>query len=163
MKTMLAPPWVIWANEVKALFAQDKEVKVVLDWEEMAVRLYVESPEKADALTALLPETKDFGGVSVSVSIIPGNKPGDKFRDPFKTAFAGNDLYVETVSAECPLGSFTYVVWRAEILQFFADNLGDVCGNKSMLVETAVKDVLKDQHSIYHCTEPLAIQLPQWP
>lgn len=163
MKTMLAPPWVTWGNEVKALFAQDKEVKVVLDWEEMTVRLYVETQEKADALTAMLPETKEFGNVTVSVSVIPGNKVGDKFRDPYKTAFDGNELYVETVNADCPLGSFTYVIWKAEILQFFNDNLADVCGNKSMLAESAARDVLAEKHNVYHCTEPLAIQLPQWP
>ena len=26
-----------------------------------------------------------------------------------------------------------------------------------------IKDVLKTQAGVYHCTEPLAIQLPQWP
>lgn len=24
-------------------------------------------------------------------------------------------------------------------------------------------DVLNEQHNVYHCTEPLAIQLPSWP
>ena len=163
MKTKLSPPWVTWANEVKALFAQDKEVKVIADWEEKTLRLYVANAEKADALTGLLPEKKEFGNVTLSVSVIPGNRAGDRFRDPFRTAFAGNDLYVETVNAVSPLGTFTYVVWKAEVLQFFDDNLGDICGNQSMLVETAARDVLREAIGIYHCTEPLAIQLPEWP
>lgn len=163
MKTMLAPPWVTWGKEVQALFGQDKEVKVMLDWEEMTVRLYVENAEKAEALTAMMLEKKEFGNVEVAVSIIPGNKAGDKFRDPFRTAFNGNAMYVETVNAECPLGSFTYVLWKAEVVQFFNDNLGDVCGNKNMLPEAVARDVLKEQNCVYHCTEPLAIQLPEWP
>lgn len=159
----LSPPWVTWVNELKSLFAQDKEVKVVADLEEMTVRVYVESEEKADAIAALLPETKEFGNVTLSVAVVPGNKTGDKFRDRFMTAFAGNPLYVETVGAECPLGVFTYVLWKADVVQFFNDNLGDVCGNKSMLPETVAKDVLKAQDGVYHCTEPLAVQLPEWP
>ena len=163
MKTLLAPPWVTWVNELKALFGQDKEVKIVSDWEEMAVRVYVENAEKADAIAALLPESKEFGNVTLSVTVIPGNKAGDKFRDRFQTAFAGNPIYVETATAECPMGSFTYVLWRAEVIQFFNDNLGDICGNKSMLPEAVAKDVLVEQHNVYHCTEPLAVQLPSWP
>ena len=157
MKLKLSPPWITFAKEVTALFETDEEVKVLYDGVEQTITLFVDNAAKADALTALLPEQKEFGNVAVKLIVKPSNdaRTGDAYEDTYKTAFDGNDALVSTATVVNPLGTFTYVVWDAQIVQFFADNLGDIEGNESMLLAEVAADVLAPAGGVYHCTVPI--------
>ena len=41
MRLKLAPPWVTFVNEVKALFDEDPQVRVVYDNDTVELKLYV--------------------------------------------------------------------------------------------------------------------------
>ena len=89
-KLKLSPPWMTYANEVKALFREDKEVRVVYDDEEKKLKLYVDNPRKADALAQLLPAEKTFGKHPTQKPlylleriILAASKKGDIVLDPF--------------------------------------------------------------------------------
>lgn len=165
MKLKLSPPWVEFANEVKALFAGDKEVTVIYDDEEKVISLYVDNAQKAEALTELLPETKEFGGVTVKVTVIPANGlTGAPVQEVWQTAFAGNPNFSGVKFIQIPLGNFTYIIWQPSVVQFFNDNLGDVNGNKTMLVEDVAKDVFQPQVGVYHCSgKAFGAPLGEWP
>lgn len=163
-KLKLSPPWVSFANELKALFAGDQEIKVIADHEENVISLYVDNADKAEALASILPEKKTFGNVSVSVTVVPSNKPGDKYRDQMKTAFAGNPALVDVLTIASPLGTFTYAVWAREVVQFFDDNLADPHGLRSTLFEDIARDVFKNDLNVFHCTDAgLNAPLGEWP
>lgn len=165
MKLKLSPPWVEFAHEVKALFKGDKEVRVIYDDEEKVISLYVDNAQKAEALTGLLPETKEFGGVTVKLTVIPANGlTGAPVQDVWQTAFSGNPQFSGVKFIQCPLGNFTYIIWRPSAVQFFNDNLGDVNGNQTMLVQDVARDVFTPQIGIYHCSAQLfGAPLGEWP
>ena len=162
----LAPPWVTFANELKALFRNDKTVRVVFDQQQMLIKIYVESATKAEALEQLLKAEADFGGTVVRVSVIPGNAVSDKYVNVYATAFESNDALSDTKCVTSPFGEFTYVIWTATPEQFFDDNLGDFQGKKTILVEDIARDVLAEKPGVFHCTEEicyLGTPLGEWP
>ena len=51
---MLAP-WMVYYHELQAFFNKDSEVRVMLKPDKFAIDIYVDDPQKAEALTQLLP------------------------------------------------------------------------------------------------------------
>lgn len=165
-KMKLSPPWVGFANEMKALFDRDCEVKVVMDQEAMEIKVYVDNAAKGEALTALLPEIKVFGNVEVKITVVPSNEPGDRYKDDLITAFDGNPALRYIQEEYSPLGDFTYVVWENRVVQFFDDNLADLHGLRSTLYEEIARDVFQHMNGVYHCTDigdSLNAPLGEWP
>ena len=165
MKDMkLSPPWITYYHELKALFAEDPEVKAIFDQEDCIIRVFVNNEAKADAIARILPEEKGFGNVTVKIAVVPSNKPGDRYVDDIKTAFDRNTALVGIETVTSPLGSFTYVVWSREVVQFFDDNLADLHGIKSTLYEQIARDVLRDGLGVSHCTASGVLEpLGEWP
>lgn len=146
-KLKISPPWEVWASKLQELFAADPDVEVVktLDGERKSVRLYVQSEDKADALAQLLPEKETFGGVEVSVKVLPGNeeeKPSAA--DLLRRAFAGNPALadVDEVPAGPGAPCLAYALFRPEVVQFWADNLGHPQGLVTTLFEDVATEVL---------------------
>lgn len=155
MKLQLSPPWVTYFNEMKALFAQDGEIKPFFDQEENVISIYAANTAKAEALMELLPTEKAFGNVTISIKVYPANgRTGDKYECAYKAAFDGNPLFKYVKTVDSPLGTFKYVVWKRDILQFFNDSLSDIAGNKTMVCADAASDVLISVPGTFHCTEP---------
>lgn len=151
----LSAPWTTFYREVEALFGEDPDIKIVFDENDLVIRLLVEDPDKADALTQLLPTEKNFGNVTVSLSVIPANKDVAPSKiSLIKRAFHGNPAYHYSASAE---GIFSnpihYVVFANKVVQFFNDDLGDVNGNCSTLYQEIAKDVLGEGEGICYCTD----------
>lgn len=148
----LSTPWVTFYFEIEALFKNDPDVIVELDEEDLAIKLYVDGVEKAEALAKLLPDSRNFGNITVPIAVIPANKEQTKL-DLFVKAFEGNPAlsYVVKGSPDKPF-SFDYVVFRNEVVQFFNDDLSDVNGNESTLFEDIARDVFEDAE-VYFCTD----------
>jgi len=161
----LSPPWVTFANEMKAMFALDDSVRVIFDQQAMEIKLYVESATKAEALEALLVKEAVFGGVTVKVTIIPGNAVSDKYVNRYATAFENNQALIDTKYAVSPFGDFTYAIWTSRPVQFFDDNLADVDGKKTMLMEEVARDVMAESPNVFHCTLSVTnlAEPKQWP
>ncbi len=151
-KLTLSPPWITFANEMKAMFDNDDQVSVVFDQEESVISVYVEGQNKAEALEQLLVKEAVFGTVTVKVKVIPGNTPDNKYVDLYKTAFQGNCNYRGSTFVSGPLGKFTYIVWSCVPKQFFDDNLADYQGNRTLLLEDIAKDIFAEADGVYHCT-----------
>ena len=148
-RVKLSPPWCIFYREVNALFERDPEVHVVYDEDDEIIKVYVENPEKAEILAGLLPETKTFGRVSVSLQVIPadGRKLSTELptvidASTFTKAFEGNGAfsYAKTFKNVFQYEA-TYVVFQPDVVQFFADDISDINGLRSTLYEEVAKDV----------------------
>ena len=153
-KLNLSSPWVTYVNEMKALFEKDPQITIVYDNEDCTVKLFVESESKADALQKLLPETKEFGNVTLKIEIVPANAD---LADPnvalFCAAFEGNPVLEEVRSISSVMGTFNYAVFKKEVVQFYNDQLDDLHGNKSTLYQEIARDVIGQKEGIFYCTD----------
>lgn len=150
-------PWVTYYREVDALFKKDEEVFVVLDEENVELRIYVNNQSKASAIQYLMPTEKEFGNVILKIEVIPAN--GMKMRnvdeasilDIVCDAFRENDA-VYMVTGVRSMFDLIYVIFRKEVVQYFDDNLGDINGNCSTLYEVIARDVFRDV-GVKYCTD----------
>lgn len=151
-KLMLSAPWVTFIHELQLLFEQDKDIRMLVDSNNLEVKLYVEDWKKADALTKLLPAEKAFGNVTLKIEVIPANRGDDSPFALIQDAFKGNPVFVGAEAASKTIGTFNYAVFKKEVVQFFNDQLDDINGNKSMLYQDIAKDVLGEQDGVFYCT-----------
>ena len=146
-------PWITYFRKLDALFGKDPEITVNYFNDPAVIKLYVDNPMKADALSQLLPDQVVFGGVTAEVQIIPSNKPLAK-ADLFAQAFAGNPAFSRMVDVE---GVFTnpihYCVFNKEVVQYWDDNLCDINGNESTLYQDIAEDVFDNTDGVMFCTE----------
>lgn len=156
--TKMSPPWYGYANQIEALFGQDPEVHILREFDEdtLLLSLYVDEPEKAYAIERLLPDEVNFGGTILYIRIIPGNVPkSTSLAQYYRKAFEGNPVVkdIETVSGVFT-NPITYVSFRKEVIQYYDDNLGDLHGNRSMLMQDIAMDVFeKNKDGILFCTD----------
>ena len=155
--TKMSPPWYGYANQIKALFKEDPEIHIREEFEgELILSLYVDDPEKAYAIERLLPEEVDFGGTVLYIRVIPGNtKKEPALSEIYKKAFNGNPVVKEmkTVSGIFT-NPLTYISFRKEVVQYYDDNLGDLHGNRSLLMQDIADDIFAaNKDSILFCTD----------
>lgn len=155
----MSAPWVIFYRELEELFKYDPQVHVVYDEADNHVKLYVDDADKAIALDILLPHTKVFGSVSMSISVIPANTTERDFaatnRDElFRVAFRGNGAFsfAKTVTGIF-VNNLTYIVFRNRVVQYFNDDLGDIYGQCSTLYQEIAKNVFGETEGIFFCTD----------
>lgn len=149
-----SPPWETYFNEIAALFANDKGVKVEKDFADgrYVIHLYVEGAAKADALARLLPDEKVFGDIIVSLVVHPANAVED-VGSLLRAAFEGNEDVVTIAEERMPDGSkVRYVVLNGSICQFFDDNLTSYSGQTTMLLQDVARDVFDPIDGTFFCT-----------
>ena len=149
----MAPPWVQYANAVKAMFREDPEVMV--DYEDISrsLKLYVSNPMKAEALDRVLEHEKVFGNEAVTLMVVPAN--GEySIRDWIRVALNGNGAVSRFVDVEGPLSNpLTYIAFKKEVVQYYNDNLGDLYGNRNTLYETLAGEIFPKHEGVLFCTE----------
>lgn len=167
MSTHLSPPWVTLYHMISKLFEYDPEVKVEQDEETYAINLYVEDQRKADALTKLLPASKEYGNVIVPINVIPANVEEPSKILLFQDAFEGNEAISCFYTGCGPTKDINYIAFDPIVVQFFNDQLDDINGLKTTLYADIAKEVFGQQDGIYFCTDPadesLEIPLGEWP
>ena len=164
----VASPWVTFARKVYKLFETDPEVKLEWSDENVELKLYVTSQEKADALTKILPMEKAFGNVTMKVTVVPANPTEESLMKTFEKAFKGNPAvsYTETIGAYG--GQFNYIVFQPEVVQYFNDNMADIHGIESTLYQDIANEVFEEHAGIFFCTDLedqtfLGRPLGEWP
>ena len=156
----LQPPWVEFEAQVRALFGSDPGVKVeYTDTPKRTLTLRVESHRKADAIRRLMPTYYDFGNIRVIVVVIPANRDGDVLpadactADVVAAAFKGNPVVTQVRQVSKGLfKDLSYCVFSKEVVQYPIDNLADINGNRSVLMEDIAREILTDANGVYFCT-----------
>lgn len=166
----MSPPWIIFYRKVETLFSEDEQVRVVYDNDDIAIRLYVEDPVKADALTTLMPTEKDFGNVTLNIEVIPANgikKISTVGTNLYAELFRGNNAvsYIKEISNVFS-NSMVYVVFKKTVVQFYTDDLGDINGYSSTLYQEIAKEIFGNQQGLFFCTDindRVGSPLGEWP
>lgn len=156
-KFNLSSPWFIYYREINALFEKDFGVRVVFNEEGPEVKLYVDDPEKAEALRELLPSEKEFGDVYLLITVVPSNEAKNN-AVLFRKAFEGNEAvsFIHTTN-NIFSSDLTYVVFKKEVVQYFTDDLSSINGVHSTLYQDIAKDVFDEHEGVFFCTSTLAL------
>lgn len=162
-KLKLSPPWVIFYQEIKALFEKDPHIKIVYDEDEQEISLFVDDANKADALTRLLPAEKTFGAVTLKINVIPSNSEGvvntlcyqysNDLATIYQRAFNKNPIldYIKVISGIFT-NNLTYIVFKKEVVQYYNDSLNDIHGCCSTLYENLAREIFVEQEGVFFCT-----------
>ena len=150
----LSPPWYGYVNKLKALFGRDEEITIKYNEETLTVSLYIDNTDKYEALKKLLPETKDFGGTILKIDLIPADKENEGTFDYFIKAFKNNPVVADIQEIKGVLSNpIMYVSFEKKVVQYYDDNLGDINGNRSTLLEQLAREVFNDVKGVYFCTD----------
>mgnify|MGYP007069841494 CR=1 FL=1 len=149
-KLQLSAPWTEFYRKLNALFAKDNDVNIIYDESNATIKIYVATEQKANALNALLPQSKSFGNIQLFIIVIPPNDTDIQYLDItnaelFNTAFENNDALYKAIDInisgiDCPL---TYVIFNPEVVQFFNDDLSSIYGLTSTLYQEIAKETFE--------------------
>lgn len=153
-KVKLASPWVGYANKIEAMFKEDPDVKFEYDDKLKVITLRVNGNDKADALTRLLPGEQNFGGVTLTLYVIPANE-GETTKDLFRRAFSGNPIVSEIVSLETLWGEMNFVVFKPKVVQYYNDNMLDLNGIRTTVYQDLAKELFDGDDKVFFCTEKI--------
>ena len=137
----LSAPWDIYFRKLEALFGKDPQIRIEYDREDIAIKLYVESIDKANALEVLLPKEKVFGNVTLTVTVIPANKPTD-IPNAVEAAFKGNPIYMGTRSYQINGATFSYALFTDKAAHYYSDDISEYNGKTAALYNSIAKDVI---------------------
>lgn len=173
MKTFkIEAPWYTFGKKVKALFAQDKDIRigdvVPVDIElgkgaddydyNFVMDIEVLNHEKYIALDRVIPKHKSFGGVTLKIQIFDEENTLLKSgMDIYHTIFKGNPIVRDIIDTldftETP---HAFVRFEPKVVQFFDDDLSDYNGNWTGLAEDIARELfLNDMSGVHFCTAPL--------
>jgi len=167
----VSPPWEEYKSRLEVFFKDDKDIRIIYDDEnptDRIITLYVENATKADALSILLCDTKEFGNITVHVRVMPCNVTRVSYvkndvADPeqlFRNAFAGNPI-VDTINVIRGIrdAELVYIMFKNEVVQYWNDNLSDYNGFCSTLYQILAHEIFNDIPNVYYCTAQLTYTL----
>ena len=152
--TKLSAPWDIFTKRMKKLFEGDKDITIEYDDTDIPmIRVLVDSEDKYESLTKLLPSIKEFGNVKVLINVVPSNKKKTT-AELIETLFKDNPVFSKIVTASLPDKSvINYVMFEPEVAQYYADNLRDPYGNNSELYADIARDVFSKMDGLQYSTD----------
>ena len=171
VRLKISPPWITYLNMIEALFGcNQKNIAVNYDNEQKKIVIAVNDGDMHAAIRKLLPEKKQFGNVTIAIETDGplSNITFTSNKELFDAAFKNNPAYVESVPVDSLVISYTYVVFKNCVVQFFNDNLNDLHGNVSTLYQDIAKELFEDAglYGVSYCTdvERALVNAPeQWP
>ena len=166
-KLKLTSPWHTFYNELKAFFREDPQVTVLFDEDNMEIKVLVRNSHKAEALSYLLIDSHQWGDTKLAVTVMPANSVDQITKESIKLladtknldamyccALSGNDEFSEVSTIQSALGfDAVYVVFEKNVVQYYTDNIGDLHGIKSTLMENIARDIFVPHPGVFFCTE----------
>lgn len=153
-KLKLSSPWVEYYHAVNAFFKEDSSVHVIFDEENSEINMFVDNDRKAAALDRLMPKEKQFGNVTLHITVYPSNYFRNQKYDLAHAAFDGNGAlsFIRTVEGVMS-NNITYVVFKNKVVQYFNDDLGDINGQCSTLYQDIAKKIFNEIDGVFYCTD----------
>ena len=175
-KINLISPWDEYYSKMVAFFKDDPDVTVLYDDKDDNARyinVLVDNPEKARALYILLESEKQFGDITLYISVITANvipqevvrnldgwKDEENYYRLYDFALLGN-MNLSTIREVKGVMGFNaiYVVFKKKIIQYYNDNIGDFNGMKSTLAENIARDIFVPHDGVFFNTDIKDIKL----
>ncbi|WP_232361964.1 hypothetical protein, partial [Bacillus thuringiensis] len=160
VQAQLSPPWITYFNELKNSIGADPTVTVgplIPVGGNYIILVHALSNEKARALATFLKSFVQFGNVSVTV-IVTNNEneivnpfpcPLDAFEIAhlFQVALENNPYFEQVVvQPQFPGGpNVVFPVFTAEVIQFFNDDISNLCQTFTGVAANVFRDVMNDE------------------
>lgn len=154
---VIEAPWETYNKKIKALFEKDPDITVgdIYDGDgdtTYAFDIEVNNHEKYVALDRLISGVKEFGNVTVGITLYDEENEVSDILDLYKTLFKGNPIVKEIQTATDPTGTeWDYVLFVPEVVQFPDDDLTDYNGNWNGLAEDIAREFFVDR-GVNFCT-----------
>lgn len=157
-KEKLSPPWYIHRDKLSALFEEDGQVTIGKVEKrsdgQYTAEITVSDKEKQAALQQIILQNVNFGNVKLTFTFAdPLDIPqanDDVSPETFIAAFKGNPILVKAMNAVNPWQlPETVVIFRKEVIQFWADNMADFYGNYNGLAVDIAREVLVPSRIVY--------------
>lgn len=161
----LSPPWFTFANKIKYTYGESPFVKVndliELPDGNYLLNIFVTNTLVAKALRQVLPESKEFGNISVFIlvynpageieEIVNEAYTAETLAKVFCTALKGNPLFVGVVLLENGLPveqrGITIVI-KKDVVQFYNDDISDLCLNFNEVAAKVFADVTTAEYPV---------------
>lgn len=155
----LSPPEATYFNEIKFSIGDDPLVRVEplseLPGGNFRITLRVQGIPKARALATLLVRTRQIGNLRIQVRVktMDGNvvQPISRTLSPreianlYRVAFRTNRLFNFAVVRASLSFTAVYPVFKAQVIQFFNDDLSDLFNNFNRVAAFVFRDVLRNR------------------
>lgn len=155
----LSSPLVIFFKQLCKLFMHDPDINIQWedtegkDYENRAIEILVDSEDKYNALTQLMPPKKEFGNVKVQIRVVPSNKEKTEL-ELFEILFKNNPVFCETIERTLPAGDVIgHLMFRPKVAQYYADNITDPYGNNNELYADIAREVFGERDGLYYNTD----------
>ena len=171
----ISPPWVTYINKLQALFDGDPQIAFNVNYDSgnPSVILSTNNGDKATALKKVLPETKVYGNVTLTIDVDGPftNRAFPTAKELFEVMFENNPAFaycVAPVDEGYWFLDFCYVVFKNCVVQFFNDNLDDAHGVISTLYQDIASEIFGNTiPGAHYCTDvergKLGKPLGEWP
>lgn len=150
-------PYTVWRyfNKLSVMFGKDPDVEIEIERVDditFKVMIYVNDsnrPGKADAFTKMLPSRVDFGIHRLYIDIIPNNDSRAD-HEVLIDMFYGNPIIDSFVTDH---SGRHYIIFKKDILQYYANDISDVNSLQSVLAEDLARELITDDiTNVYFCT-----------
>lgn len=155
----ISPPEFTYFNEIKFSIGNDPLVQVEplrqLSGGDFLITIRVQGMQKARALATLIIATKQIGNLLIQVRVVTseGNRvqPITRALTPreiaalYQTAFRTNRLFNFAVVRASISFTAVYPVFKAQVIQFFNDDLSDLFNNFNQVAAFVFRDVLRNR------------------
>ncbi len=148
----LSSPWSIYYKQLEAFFKRDPDIEMAFNDKEYIITMRVKGAAKAEALSELLPATKQFGNVTVQLIIVPANA-GDSRLELFERALDGNPIVNDVIETHSFGMDAAYIIFKREVVQYFNDDLSDAHGVCSTLYQDLAKEIFGEETGIFFSTD----------
>lgn len=148
------PVW-MYFNKLSVMFGKDPDIELELERVDditSKVIIYVNDsnrPGKSDAFSKMLPSRVDFGIQRLYIDIIPTNDSRADHK-VLIDMFYGNPIVDSFVTDHFDRH---YIVFKKDILQYYAYDRSDINGWQSVLAEDLARELITDDiTNVYFCT-----------
>jgi len=156
-RIQLSPPQNIYFNKILFSVGNDPLVRVdplIQISNDFIITIRVNGDQKARALATLLVLSRQIGSIRILVKVRNAQgkliEPNQRILTPcevaklYNLAFKSNRLFKFAVSRRLPFIA-VFPVFKAKVVQFFADNLADLFRNINDVAAFVFRDVLKQR------------------
>lgn len=161
----LASPWVIYYRKLLCLFKQDPDIQMYYNNAEKhpTIKIVAGTLDKANALSRLLPVEKQFGNVTLEITIVAPNIECATKADLISQAFRDNPVFKGMKSMDMPGGvEASFALFKKEVVQYNADDISDWYGHHSTLYQDIAKEILGEEANLHYCTEQYDEVVNKW-
>lgn len=161
----LSPPWYTFANKVKNTYGLSDLIQVndlinLGSTQILVINTF--NNEVAYALRQILPLTVKMGNIEINlvifdcngqiVPLVRGEYTSEEVSELFNEALKGNPLFIKTIltdglldnSSKALIGDVVVVIAK-EVIQFFNDDISELCNNFNDVAANVFKEITRNE------------------